>query len=91
MIAERLKSLRLEKGISKTKLTAELGIDIDTYSQYEAGSIHPDNGDLIPLSDYYDVTINYIIGKSDTKNPIDSPTVTQMERTKHLRGTLKKR
>lgn len=69
MISARLKSLRQERGITKKQLSDEVGLKYSTYANYESGLREPNSEALIALSEYYGVTIDYIMGRSDIKNP----------------------
>lgn len=66
---DRLKSLRLEKKFSQIELSKKLNISNVTLSQYENGIRKPDLDTLTNLSNYFNVTTDYLLGKSDIKNP----------------------
>lgn len=59
-IAERLKNLRLEKGVSLTQVASDLNLDKSTISHYEIGDRVPTDANKIKLADYYGVTIESI-------------------------------
>ncbi len=64
---ERLKELRLESRLTQTQIGAVLGVDQRTYSSYELGLRGLSTEVLIALADYYDVSIDYIVGRTDKK------------------------
>ena len=65
---EKLPELRKEINISQSTLAKELGIAQNTLSQYESGKREPDNETLIKLADFFNVSIDYLLGKSEFKN-----------------------
>lgn len=72
MDVNRLISLRERKGWSKTEAARRLNIATSTYSGYEYGHRKPDNDMLVEISELYDVTTDYLLGKSDVaKDPSD--------------------
>lgn len=63
----KLKTLRKEKGISQLKLALDLNTSQNTISRYETGEREPGINELIKLADYFDVSIDYLVGR--TENP----------------------
>lgn len=63
----RLKELRLEKGLSQEELAELLHTKQTVYSRYERGNLTITVRQLLFLSELYDVSIDYILGKSDVK------------------------
>ena len=61
----RLKEIRLSKGISQLKLAMELNTNQNTISRYETGDREPGINELIKIADYFDVTVDYLIGRTD--------------------------
>ena len=61
----RIKELRKEKGINQQKLAMELNITQAGISKYELGKAEPDISMLIHLADYFDVSVDYLIGRTD--------------------------
>ena len=59
----RLKELREEYALTQTQLAKELGFAQNTISQWEKGRIDPNVQTLVILSNYFHVTIDYLIGK----------------------------
>lgn len=69
MFSERLVQLRKEKGIYQADLANALNIEQGAISHWEKGRRTPDKDMLILLADYFDVTVDYLLGRSDNKNP----------------------
>lgn len=66
--AKRLSSLRKEKGLSQYKLADAIGYSRGLIGNYEQGSRQPDYDTLINLANFFNVTVDYIIGNSELKN-----------------------
>jgi len=61
----RLKYLRKSRGISQVKLAMDLDMSQNTISRYETGSHEADYKSLIKLADYFDVSIDYLLERTD--------------------------
>ncbi len=69
----RLKSLRKAKKISQLKLALDLNMNQNSISRYETGEREADYDTLIKIADYFDVSLDYLLGRSDdlqTKNSL---------------------
>lgn len=58
----RLKELRLEKGIGQIQLAKEIGVGKSIISQWELNRCEPTLSNLIKLSLYFGVSIDYLAG-----------------------------
>ena len=63
----RLKKLRKKKGISQLRLATDLNTTQNTISRYETGEREPGIDELIKIADYFNVSVDYLIGR--TENP----------------------
>ncbi len=63
----RLKELRTEKKITQLKLAMELNMSQNTISRYETGERQAGYAELIKIADYFDVSIDYLLGRTDKK------------------------
>ncbi len=63
-----LQSLRAEKKVSQLVVADFLGITKQAYSLYELGKRNPDNEMLYKISEYFDVSLDYLLGKSNIRN-----------------------
>jgi transcriptional regulator with XRE-family HTH domain len=63
--AERLKLLRKQKGLTQVKIAEFLGCTEQHYQRIEYGKINIPTLDLIALADYFDVSLDYLVGRSD--------------------------
>ena len=61
----RLKELRRQRGISQLKLAMDLGMNQNSISRYESGAREADYKTLILLADYFHVSIDYLLERTD--------------------------
>ena len=64
----RLKELRKAKGISQLKLAMDLLMNQNTISRYETGEREADYKTLIKIADYFNVSIDYLLERTDNPN-----------------------
>ena len=65
ILAKRLKELREERRIYQRELAEILGMSFRGYQNYETGQSEPKLATLIVLADYYQVSIDYLVGRTD--------------------------
>ena len=63
----RLKEIRKSKGISQLKLAIDLSTSQNTISRYETGEREPGINELIKIADYFNVSVDYLLER--TNNP----------------------
>lgn len=68
--AERLTELRVDNGKTKEELIVYLNISLSAYNRYEAGNRSPDYDTLIKLAIFYNVTLDYLLGRDDVEMPV---------------------
>lgn len=61
----RLKFLRQQKGISQLKLAMDLMMNQNSISRYENGEREADYATLIKFADYFNVSIDYLLCRTD--------------------------
>ncbi len=61
----RLKLMREKRGISQLKLAMDLGLTQNSVSRYESGVREADYKTLIALADYFNVSIDYLLERTD--------------------------
>ena len=71
MIAERLRLLRREQGMTKRGLVADLAINYSTYANYESGFREPNSEVLRNLARHFGVSLDYLLGVSDNRKRAD--------------------
>lgn len=77
--AERIKQLRKKKGISQSELAEVIGVKNNTVSTWERGTRKPDFEALNLLSDYFEVSFEYILGSSDKEEARVKPTQEELD------------
>ena len=68
MFGERLKQLRRERKVSQKELAEYLGISTRGYQFYESEDNEPNIKTLLALADFYGVTTDYLLGRSDRRD-----------------------
>ena len=63
--SERLRTIRQEKKLNQTIIGNEIGVSLKQVQRYEAGVSEPTLSVLIALADYFDVSLDYLCGRSD--------------------------
>ncbi len=64
----RLKELRKKRKISQLKLALDLNMNQNTISRYENHEREADYEALIRFADYFGVTLDYLLGRSEKPN-----------------------
>lgn len=83
----RIKDLREDANMRQIDLANSVGIDQRTISNYETGKTYPDSFALIKLADFFGVSIDYLVGRTDY-NAFSSKE--QNEQLKKLRDDVEK-
>ncbi len=71
MLSKRLKELRQCTNYRQEDIAKLLNITTSAYGYYEQGKTIPDANTLSELSKIYNVSADYLLGKTDVKNPQD--------------------
>ena len=66
---ENIRSLRIDNGYTQKQIAQQLGISQNTYSQYEIGVLNYPVDALIKLADIYNVSVDYLLGRTNVKEP----------------------
>ena len=61
----RLKEIRIAKGITQLKLAMDLNMNQNSISRYENEEREADYKTLIAFADYFHVSIDYLLGRTD--------------------------
>lgn len=65
MVGERIKSLRTEKNLSQESLAQGIKSNQKQISKWERGQIEPNIDALTRLADYFEVSVDYLIGRTE--------------------------
>ena len=63
--SERLRELRRKRGITQTALAEIIDVGQDSISIYEKGRNYPEARRLLILADYFGVSLDYLMGRTD--------------------------
>ena len=66
---ENIRSLRIDRGLTQREIAAVLGVSQNTYSQYEIGVLNYPVEAIVKLADFYDVSVDYLLGRTGIKTP----------------------
>ena len=64
---ERLKLLRKERGWTQVKMAEKLSVAMRNYQRIEADGNTPNYANLIKLADIFDVSLDYLTGRTDKR------------------------
>ena len=62
----RIKELRQSRKITQLKMAMDLNMSQNTISRYENGEREPGIIELIKIADYFNVSVDYLIGRTDS-------------------------
>lgn len=65
LINERVKTLRTQNNLTQKQLAEILNIQPNSVQRIEYGTARPSLDTLIILADYFDVSLDYLVGRSD--------------------------
>lgn len=68
LFKERFRQERISKGITQKSLSEILGVDRTSISKYENGKQLPEVPVLEKMANYFDVSTDYLLGKTDKRN-----------------------
>ena len=72
LFSERLISLRKEKKLTQYSLAEQLEFSRGQIGNYEQGTREPDQLTLLKIANFFNVSVDYLIGKSNIKQSADS-------------------
>lgn len=90
MFAERLKELRCEEDLNQAQLAEILGVSPSTIGMYEQGRRTPDLEVLNKIATHFQVSVDYLLGRTDIKNFEDFPEEVQRLTELFLKADKKK-
>lgn len=65
---QRLRQLRKEKGLKQHELAKFLDMSPTGYNKYETGAVEPGIQTLLKLAQFFNVSVDYLIGYTDDRN-----------------------
>ena len=74
----KLKELRDHKGLSQKDFAAIIGVPANTYNQWEKEKRSPDYESLLSIADYYQVSVDYLLGRTDESEQTKKPAIGEL-------------
>src|SRR5699024_6166177 len=71
IFAKRLKYLRRLDNVTQQELANHLAVGKTTVSNYETGYSSPDADTLNRIANYFNTSVDYLLGRTDVRNPED--------------------
>lgn len=66
---DRLTKLRKELGLTQEDFAQKIGYTRTAISAWEIGRNEPSNADTVKIAEFFNVSTDYLLGKSDIRNP----------------------
>jgi transcriptional regulator with XRE-family HTH domain len=66
---ETIRNLRIDRGYTQVQIAEILNVKQNTYSQYEIGTLNYPIDVLMKLADFYGVSVDYLLGRTDVQTP----------------------
>ncbi len=73
-LQDNIRTLRTSRGLTRKKLSEDLGIKLATYGSWEQKLSYPGIDNIILLAEYFDTGIADLIGHSEWREPKNPPT-----------------
>lgn len=70
MFPERLKALRLEAKLTQKQIAEKLEVNQPQYARWENGGRTPSKETLQKFADFFDVSVDYLLGNTNEKRPV---------------------
>lgn len=71
-MVQNLKRLRIKKGISQQQLADVIGVSQQSINKYENHMIEPDIHTLIAFADFFNTSVDYLIGHTEIDHIIEA-------------------
>ena len=65
---KRLLEIRTSKNISQIAISKSINISLRSYQRYEKGEREPSLTVIYSIADYFDVSTDYLLGRTDNPN-----------------------
>ena len=87
MLSEKLYKLRKNSGLSQEQLAEQLNVSRQAISKWEQGTAVPESEKLITISNYFCVTVDYLL-KEDTTDTMNTTAEVMEEKPKMMAGIV---
>lgn len=75
---ENLKALREAAAVSQKQLAETIGVSQQSINKYENHNIEPDIETMIRIADYFDTSVDYLIGHTSVRHRIENVTAYEL-------------
>lgn len=75
---ENLRKLRIENGISQQQLGEALLVSQQSINKYENHNVEPDVQGLISIAEYFDVSLDYLVGRTEIREMVDKMKMSEL-------------
>lgn len=65
ILNQRLRSLRLENNVTQQSVANALGVTVGNVQKFEYGTARPKLENVIKLADFFNVSTDYLLGRTD--------------------------
>lgn len=79
----RLKELRKEANLTQLEFAKIIGAAQNTVSQWEAGTRKLDDGTIVQIAEYFDVSVDYLLGLSSVKKISHADGISEAKKNMH--------
>ena len=66
---ERIRNIRIDRGLTQEDVAKLLNVKQNTYCQYETGVLNYPLDLVVKLAEYYNVSMDYLVGLTDEQKP----------------------
>lgn len=87
LLSEKLYKLRKKSGLSQEQLAEQLNVSRQAISKWEQGTAVPESEKLISISNYFGVTVDYLL-KEDTEDTMNTTAEVVEENPKMMAGIV---
>lgn len=87
MLSEKLYKLRKNSGLSQEQLAEQLNVSRQAISKWESGTAVPESEKLITISNYFDVSVDYLL-KDDEEDKAKATVSVMEEKPKIIAGII---
>lgn len=67
LFCDRIKELRKERRLTQREMAEQFGLALSSYQCYEYAHRFPDFQGLIAIADFFDVSLDYLVGRSEIR------------------------
>jgi len=89
ILGERLKKLRKENNLTQEQLAEKLGLVRGTYANYENGSREPELELIQKFANFYNVSVQYLMGQDEEEDLIELINIYKSLNTKEARDKFR--